>query len=105
MAPTKTITIPRLGLSSALVLAELMVRVSISTGILLSEATCWCDSTVVLSLIRSDSAQWKAYVGNHVTQIIDTVSFEHWGHVSSTKNPADPLSSGVTTDTLNELHL
>lgn len=95
-APTKTLTIPRLKLSDALSLVELLNHVAKATGITLIDAVCWCDSTVALSCIRGIPSQWKTYVHNWVTQIIEAISAEHQQHVGTSWNTADPLSRGLT---------
>lgn len=105
VAPTKTLTIPRLELCGALILAELLSRVAKSIGVSVNNFFCWCDSTVVISWIQGTPAQWKTFVANRVSQIIDTVGVECWHHVPTEHNPADLLSRGVTTEALSNMKI
>jgi len=105
VAPTKTLTTPRLELSGALLLSEIMCRVSKAINISLENINCCCDSTVVLAWINGVPAQWKTYVGNRVTQIIENVGAGSWRHISTHQNPADPSSRKVTTQVLFDLNI
>ncbi|KAF0721510.1 Integrase catalytic domain-containing protein [Aphis craccivora] len=97
VAPMKSLTIPRLELSGAHLLAELISRVSSSLEISNDKVFCWCDSTVVLAWIKGGAAQWNTFVSNRVAQIIELTGENSWRYVSTSVNPADQLSRGINT--------
>lgn len=55
----------------------------------------WCDWTIVLSWLRKSPHQWKTFVANRVSQILQTAGCDNWSHVPSQYNPADIATRGV----------
>ena len=71
-------------------------------GLSLQDVHAWTDSTIVLNWLVSSSRQFKTYVGNRVSHIVDLVGPDHWHHVSGTDNPAYCTSWGLyPSDLLN----
>ena len=55
----------------------------------------WTDSTIVLTWLTGNPRQFKTYVGNRISFIIDQLPPDCWRHVASTQNPADCASRGL----------
>ncbi|XP_058840931.1 uncharacterized protein LOC131696405 [Topomyia yanbarensis] len=88
-------TIPRLELSSALLLSHLYERVVSSTHIT-APAFFWTDSMIVKCWLASSPSRWKEFVANRVSEIQHITKGSIWNHVSGVENPADIVSRGMT---------
>ncbi|XP_029174769.1 uncharacterized protein LOC114943355 [Nylanderia fulva] len=95
VAPLRVISIPRLELYAALLLAQLLDKVRSSIDIKDVRYTLWSDSTIALRWISSCSRKWSVFVSNRVGEIQRLTSGLDWRHVPTTENPADLLSRGV----------
>ena len=95
VAPIKRVTIPRLELNGALILAQLLSHCKKLLDLPLSRVFAWTDSTIVLAWLQGNPRRFKVYVGNQVTQIMELVPATCWGHVVSEDNPADCASRDI----------
>ncbi|XP_076397965.1 uncharacterized protein LOC143266315, partial [Megachile rotundata] len=95
VAPLKPLTIPRLELSAAVLLARLFEFIRASICVPPVQCFCWTDSSVVLAWLNQHPSHWKTFVANRVTAIQSMVPNAEWRHVPSSDNPADCASRGL----------
>ena len=77
VVPLKEMSVPRLELIAALILARLFnnVKHSLESQILFESIYCWSDSTIFLSLLKNDR-NYKQFVNNRTKNILKLTSPE-----------------------------
>ncbi|XP_015119094.1 uncharacterized protein LOC107042543 [Diachasma alloeum] len=115
-APLKQLTIPRLELNPAVMLAKLTryVRVQfnldnapaeagerIKCPVFLCPVFLWADSAVTLAWISSHPSRWKEYVHNRVASIQELVPGAKWRYISGKEHPVACASRGITVAQLS----
>ncbi|XP_076660443.1 uncharacterized protein LOC143363795 [Halictus rubicundus] len=105
VAPLSQITLARLELCGAVLLATLSQTVRNALTHNIDKTIFWTDSTVVLGWLKKQPSTLKTFVANRVADIQRKTDIQSWRHVRSTDNPADLISRGTTAVEFNNNHL
>ncbi|XP_052855156.1 uncharacterized protein LOC128263919 [Drosophila gunungcola] len=101
VAPLKALTIPRLELSAACLLAELIENVKETIGFDCS-FHCWSDSSIVLARIRQPPREFNVFVSNRIAKIQEMTKGMAWHYVPTDLNPADVVHIAVEYEVLSQ---
>ena len=96
----KPLSIPRKELQAAVLASKIIPFLKAVWPDL--EITLWTDSVNCLAWIQSDSRQYKSYINNRVSAILDFSKAEQWRWVDTANNPADIASRGMDLKQLKE---
>jgi hypothetical protein len=89
VSPLKSVTIPRLELTAALVSVKVsnLLRQDLNYEGMVD--IFWTDSKVVLGYINNDAKRFHIFVANRVQQIRECTNPNQWRYIESKENPAD----------------
>ena len=93
-------TVPRLELCGAVLLVKLLTSTANILGVPPEHWHAWSDSSIVLAWLDGQPRQFKQYVLNRVSYILQATSPHQWRHVPTADNPADCASRGMMPEEL-----
>lgn len=107
ISPTKPLTIPRTELCGAVLATKLTNWVL--TANRWTDARIpvnyWTDASIVLYWIKGDVNRWKTFVANRIAYILDHSDATQWKHISTSENPADCATRGLTPTEISKFSL
>ena len=100
LAPLKTLSIPKLELTAAVlaVRLDILLRKELKLDDCIS--TFWSDSTSVLLTIKNSTKRFPVFVANRISIIESHSNVTDWRHVPSELNPADLATRGCSAEAL-----
>ncbi|KAK3729480.1 hypothetical protein QZH41_019941, partial [Actinostola sp. cb2023] len=102
LAPIKSVTIPRMELSAAVVAIRLDSMIRQEIDLKIDQSHFWTDSTCVLRSIENDERRFQTFVANRIATIRDMSVPAQWHYVDTKSNPADEASRGLSAMELIE---
>ena len=88
-------TIPKLELCGAVLLTKLLTHVSSVLDIPLDKVFAWTDSSIVLAWLDGHPRDFKQFLANRVSFVLEATNPSTWKHVPTRDNPADCSSRGM----------
>ncbi|XP_032387795.1 uncharacterized protein LOC116699370 [Etheostoma spectabile] len=95
VTPLKSITIPRLELTAAVLVVRMDQMLHREMQCQLEKSRFWTDSTTVLKYISNETKRFHTFVANRVSVIREATDVDQWKYVGSKVNPAEEASRGL----------
>ena len=99
VAPMKVMTFPKLELQSALLAAQWKQDICGALTVHVNKVFVRTESTTVLQWLQPTSNQ-PIFIANRVCEILEHTSVDERNHVSSSDNPADANTRGMSAEVL-----
>ena len=104
VTPIKSVSVPRLELTAAVVSVRLEQLVRRELNLPNCKSMFWTDSTAVLQSIRNSPKRFPILVANRLAIIDEHSTVDQWHYVPSKSNPADFSSRPVAAAKLSYSH-
>ena len=88
-------SVPRLELCGTVLLTKLLTNVAAVLEIPNEHVHAWTDSSIVLAWLDGQPREFKTYVANRVSFVLQATLPQTWRHVPTSQNPADCASRGM----------
>ena len=96
VAPLKTITVPRMELTTASKAVQLSKVILDELSYSIDSVFYWTDSMTVLRYIFNRNTRFHTFVANRLALIHEATNNDQWNYVNTKLNPADLASRGMT---------
>ena len=104
VAPIKSVSVPKLELTAAVVSVRLKQLVRRELNLPNCKSMFWNDSTAVLQSIKNSTKRFSIFVANRLAIIDEHTTVDQWHYVPSKSNPADFSSRPVAAAKLSYSH-
>lgn len=105
VAPLKKISIPRLELMAAVLLARMMAHIKSILRFSIAKYFYWSDSQIALAWIHDSPHKRTIFVANRITEIQSLSPSSEWRYVETKQNPSDLGTRGIKPSELSKLSL